>query len=147
MTTGADRVMVDTNVLVYGTVDSNPHYQEARQWLAALHRQGVTLCITPQIAREYLVVLTRGDIFKQRFAPEEALDVLKAILPTLTWLEETEETVARLFALVHHYQVRGKQVHDANIVATMLTYGVTRLLTYNLDDFRRFGEIALEPLP
>lgn len=147
MTTGADRVMVDTNVLVHSTVDNSPHHQEARQWLAALHRQGVTLFITPQIAREYLAVLTRVDIFEQRFTPEEALNALQAMLPTLTWLEETEETVARLFALVRRYQVRGKQVHDANIVAVMLACGVTRLLTYNLDDFRRFEEIALEPLP
>lgn len=147
MTPGADPGVVDTNVLVYSTVDSSPHHQEARQWLAALHSQGVALCITPQIAREYLVVLTRGDIFEQRFTPEEALNALETMLPTLTWLEETEETVAHLFALVRRYQVRGKQIHDANIVATMLAHGLIRLLTYNPDDFRRFGEIVLEPLP
>ena len=33
----------------------------------------------------------------------------------------------------------GKQVHDANIVATMLANGVTPLLTFNAADFRRFG--------
>ena len=33
----------------------------------------------------------------------------------------------------------GKQVHDANIVATMLAYGERRLLTFNIRDFRRFA--------
>ena len=32
----------------------------------------------------------------------------------------------------------GKQVHDANIVATMLAHGERRLLTFNGADFRRF---------
>ena len=32
------------------------------------------------------------------------------------------------------------QIHDANIVATMLAYGEGRLLTFNTADFRRYGD-------
>jgi predicted nucleic acid-binding protein len=35
----------------------------------------------------------------------------------------------------------GKQVHDANIVATMLVYGIPKLLTHNTTDFARFSEL------
>ena len=35
---------------------------------------------------------------------------------------------------------RGSQVHDANIVATMLAAGELRLLTFNSADFRRYGD-------
>jgi predicted nucleic acid-binding protein len=35
--------------------------------------------------------------------------------------------------------VAGRQVHDANIVATMLAHGETRLLTSNRSDFKRFA--------
>jgi hypothetical protein len=31
-----------------------------------------------------------------------------------------------------------RQVHDANIVASMLAHGETRLLTFNAADFTRF---------
>jgi predicted nucleic acid-binding protein len=31
--------------------------------------------------------------------------------------------------------------HDANIVATMLAHGITRLLTFNVADFRRFDSL------
>jgi predicted nucleic acid-binding protein len=37
--------------------------------------------------------------------------------------------------------VGGRQVHDANIVATMLAHGETRLLTFNEADFRRFSSV------
>ena len=52
-----DRCMVDTNVLVYATIDEAPRCEEARQWMSRLQKQGVQLCTTPQVYREYLVVL------------------------------------------------------------------------------------------
>ena len=138
------RCMIDTNVLVYSTVGSNPRHQESREHLAALVDEGIELCITPQIAREYLVVLTRGEIFERQFTVEEALSELDAILPTFALLDETAETRHHLRELIQRYQVRGGTIHDANIVATMLTHGVKRLMTYNTDDFRRFREIEME---
>ena len=39
--------------------------------------------------------------------------------------------------LTRSFSFGGKQVHDANIVATMLAHGETRLLTFNTADFRR----------
>jgi hypothetical protein len=41
--------------------------------------------------------------------------------------------------------VKGKQVHDANIVAVMLAHGVHRLATRNAGDFERYsGLIEVE---
>jgi predicted nucleic acid-binding protein len=54
----------------------------------------------------------------------------------------------RLLAILAAHPSAGKQVHDANIVATMQGHGVRRLLTFSTSDFRRFaGIIDLEPLP
>ena len=52
-----------------------------------------------------------------------------------------------LATLCRDVGVAGKQVHDANIVATMLTYGERRLATFNVKDFRRYGQrVELVPL-
>jgi predicted nucleic acid-binding protein len=54
--------------------------------------------------------------------------------------------VERLLQLLVDYPGSGKQVHDANLVATMLVHGVTGLLTYNAKDFQRFARLVeLEP--
>ena len=50
-----------------------------------------------------------------------------------------------LIALCQEVPLAGKQVHDANIVATMLAHGERRLLTFNASDFQRFGE-RIEPI-
>ena len=53
-----------------------------------------------------------------------------------------------LAALCREVSVAGKQVHEANIVATMLTHGERRLATFNVKDFRRYGQrVQLVPLP
>ncbi len=43
--------------------------------------------------------------------------------------------------LVTKYQVSGKNVHDARLVAAMLTHNIPNLLTFNTKDFKRFREI------
>lgn len=53
--------------------------------------------------------------------------------------------------LVEEHEVKGKQVHDANIVAVMLSHGVTRLGTRNAADFERYlarygDRLQLEPV-
>jgi predicted nucleic acid-binding protein len=68
-------------------------------------------------------------------------------LPAFSLLDETEAAVNQLQYLVHQYKVRGKQIHDANIVAVMLTHGVHRIVTFNRGDFDRYAEIAVEPAP
>jgi len=143
----AEYCVVDTNLLVYSTVSGNPWFEESHRWLTALQEQEILLCVTTQILREYLVVLTRGNVFETNFTVEEAVSELEALLPSVIVLEETTDSARRLRDIVRRYQVRGKQIHDANIVATMLNFGVTRLATFNRADFERYKEISLETPP
>lgn len=133
--------MIDTNVLIYSTVASNPWHTNARQWLADLQGAGHPLCVSPQIVREFLVVLTRGEVFSH------TLNTFAALRPSLVILPETLQALERLLSLVRHYDVRGKAIHDAQIVANMLVHGVTHLMTYNESDFQRYAEITLDAPP
>lgn len=146
-TTDDDACVVDTNALVYSTVSGNPWHQGARQWLAMLQDKGRSLCVTTQILREYLVVLTRGTVFEKSFSVDQVLVQIQALLASLTVLDEPLAAADLLRALVQQYQIRGKNIHDANVVAVMLAHGVHRLATYNSADFQRFDEIVLEMVP
>ena len=141
------RCVVDTNVLIYSTVSGNPWHDEARNWLTGLHEDGFGLCVTTQILREYLVVLTRVSVFETSFTVDQAIRELEAILPTLTVFGESDRSAALLRNLISRYDVRGKQIQDANIVAAMITEGVDTLVTYNPGDFKRYSEVHLQPAP
>ena len=46
-----------------------------------------------------------------------------------------------LLNLLTTITINGKQVHDANIVATMQAHGIPKLLTHNTTDFARYASI------
>ena len=47
-------------------------------------------------------------------------------------------TTDALLMVMGRVHVSGRQIHDANIVATMLTNNLKNLLTHNVEDFRRY---------
>lgn len=114
--------------------------------LERLARDGANACISTQVCREFLVVLTRGPVEGRAFSVEEALEALDGWTSACDLLDDGA-ALPELLDLVRRFAVRGKQVHDANIVATMRANGVATLATLNGSDFRRFDElIALASL-
>ncbi|HIJ82726.1 MAG TPA: type II toxin-antitoxin system VapC family toxin [Magnetococcales bacterium] len=109
--------------------------------LAFLQRQedaGVGMVINRQVLREFVAVLSRPQVFTPRVPMGEIVSLVTAFRQAWTVFDETEETSDRLLRLVSEIPCGGKQIHDANIVATMLFHDVPTLATYNLADFRRF---------
>jgi len=45
--------------------------------------------------------------------------------------------------LVVTHQVRGKQVHDARLAASMIAHGITHILTLNGADFARYPQLTV----
>ena len=43
--------------------------------------------------------------------------------------------------MVTNYQVKGKRTHDARIVAVMLAWAISHILTLNPNDFKGLSEI------
>ncbi len=62
-------------------------------------------------------------------------------------LEDGPAVWDRLKELCGIFSFGGRQVHDANIVATMLAHGERRLITFNRPDFRRFASVIELLLP
>ena len=63
---------------------------------------------------------------------------VRAIRGRTTLLAEDVAVADRLLGLLADVECRGTQVHDANLVATMLVHGVGAIITMNLADFTRF---------
>ena len=55
--------------------------------------------------------------------------------------DDTAEVTGQLIKLMKDFKICGKEVHDANIVATMLAYDIPCLLTHNIKDFKRFRKV------
>jgi predicted nucleic acid-binding protein len=139
VTTAADRLLVDTNVLVYASLRNSPWHAHAIQSLHTELQAGAELWLSRQILREYLAVLTRpGTTTLASPAATAAADVA-AFVRMFHVADETNEVTTKLLALVQSVPMCGKQIHDGNLVATMQVYGIPRLLTHNVADLTRFG--------
>jgi predicted nucleic acid-binding protein len=139
MTNGdGNRVFLDTNVLVFSNATQAPLHQTARQAIQRLDVAENEIWISRQVLREYLATLSRP----QQFSKPQPAEVLAADVhyfqSHFCVAEDNPSVTERLLELMQQFSVGGKQVHDANIVATMLTHNIPALLTHNTDDFNRF---------
>ncbi|MDM3845145.1 MAG: VapC toxin family PIN domain ribonuclease [Aphanizomenon gracile PMC638.10] len=97
--------------------------------------------ISRQTLREYLSGMTRRSDLTGTIPITSLVADVKYFSSYFHVAENTALVTERLLKLMTEINIGGKQVHDANIVATMLVYGIPRLLTHNIGDFARFSEL------
>jgi predicted nucleic acid-binding protein len=141
------RWLIDTNVLLRLM---NKHLAEHRVCAAAMERlrhADVLFLFCLQNAAEFWNVSTRP-VDRNGFAltPDETALNLKHIAETMTFLADDGKVFAEWRRLVAVHQVRGVQVHDARLVASMIVHEVPQILALNVADFSRFPEVqAVHP--
>jgi len=149
--TAGERLFCDTNVLVSAVDRGRRLHVQALHVLNGLLNRGIALCVSGQVVREFLVVCTRPvDANGLGLSPREAVRNAEAIIQRCTILDENRDVPLRLLDIARTATCAGKQLHDANVVATMQEHGLTRLVTGNPRDFRRFRGIDvldLEDMP
>ena len=85
--------------------------------------------------------MTRQQTWGKPLTLSQAVTDTAGFVRQFTVLEDSASVWEQLIMLSRRYSFAGRQVHDANIVATMLAHGERRLLTFNVADFRRFARL------
>ena len=133
-------MFIDTDVLVKSRILEAPDHDIARARLERAFRNQEPMRISRQVLREYLSVVTRPQTWPIPITREDALDDVNRLMGAFEILEDGPVVTEMLIELCREVSVGGRQIHDANIVATMIAYGESRLLTFNTADFRRYGD-------
>jgi len=136
--------LADTNILLRSVQAAHPMYGDVSRAVDILFDRGDDIHIIGQNLIEFWAVATRpitenGLGFTITGAAVE-LTKLKA---TFTLLPDTADVLPLWEELVVRYEVRGKQSHDARLVAAMNAHNLTHLLTFDQSDFKRFSEITV----
>lgn len=135
--------LVDTNVLLRSAQPTHPMHPDATRAVGLLLARGETLSVIPQNLIEYWAVATRPvEANGLGLGVADATAEIPRLKSVFRLLPDTPAIFKEWEALVASYAVRGKEVHDARIVAAMLAYKVPNLLTFNKDDFKRYTEIT-----
>jgi predicted nucleic acid-binding protein len=143
----ADAVFVDTNVLIYHQLSQSPWHSAARQKLQDLEKAGHPLWVSRQILREYLAAMSGPGVLTTPVAMATLISHVQSFQSQFLIAEDGSAVTSQLLTLLASVACAGKQVHDANIVATMLAHNISKLLTHNVADFTRFASwITVVPL-
>lgn len=130
---------LDTNILVKAALPSAPFHSTVINALRTLSGQGCTLWISRQVLREYLATLSRPQSFSPPLLVTRLIGDIAKFETQFHMAEDGPSVTQNLLELLTTIPTGGKQVHDANIVATMQAHGISRILTHNTADFVRFG--------
>ena len=141
MTTDVNALFIDTNVLIYGTIIESPQHQKARDALNTAIQHDRSLWISRQVLREYIATMTRPQNFQIPLDKKTVVQRIEFFQTQFNIADDSQQTTDYLLELIQQIEIGGKQIHDANIVATMMANDVTCLLTHNTVDFRRFEHL------
>jgi predicted nucleic acid-binding protein len=130
-------IFIDTNTLIYSTNTQSPFYNIALSALSNARQNGIELVISVQILREFLASSTRLQV-----PLTDILSSLQMFKTNFRVLEDNLQVFNTLENIVQNISVGGRQIYDANIVATMLTHNISHLLTHNVADFNRFSSLV-----
>lgn len=132
-------LFLDTNVLIYASIKEAPEHQAVRAFVEKQLANATPLYISRQVLREYLAVLSRPQSSFSSIPQASVLLWLKTWRDRCRVLDDTEIVMETLWRLYADIPFGGKQVHDANLVATLFSFGLDTLVTANTVDFARFA--------
>ena len=141
--------LVDTNILLRFLHRTDPRHPIVRAAVRKLRMNGNQLQTTPQNFIEFWNVATRP-IDRNGFGltPLETDALLRIAERLFPLLPDSPAIYPEWRQLVVDFGVSGVQVHDARLVAAMLFYNMTHILTFNTKDFIRYaseGIVAVDP--
>jgi predicted nucleic acid-binding protein len=102
------------------------------------------VAVVPQVVYEFWVVASRPVIDNGLgMTTEEAALKLHEFRKYFLFCNDSESIFAEWEALVTSIRVVGKPAHDARLVAAMKVHGIDHLVTFNVQDFKRFTTIQV----
>ena len=132
------KILVDTNILVYGIDEDSAFFKRARK---ILEQEKYQLVTTSKNLIEFLAVTTK--ISGYNLENDTALEIIEEILQGIEIVYPTQESMAIFLDLMNRYQPKGLKVHDFEIISIGLAHGIRDIATFNTKDFKSVKEISL----
>jgi len=139
--------LLDANILLRISKSDDPHYATVRKAVWSLVLRAARIYFTSQVLGEFWNVCTRP---RERnglgLSVADADRLARVIERDFQFLPDNRDVHDRWRLLLVEHRIKGVQVHDARLAASMYVHGIDQLLTLNVRDFQRFrGLQAIHP--
>lgn len=134
--------LVDSNVLLRWVKPDDHDYPLVVSAIDAILQRGAILCYTSQNVAEFWNTCTRPlDRNGYGLNPAETDRRARLFEESLRLLPDSLAVHQEWRKLLVTQNISGVQVHDARSIAAMRVHGVTRIPTFNQNDFSRYADI------
>lgn len=137
--------LIDTNVLVYAADETSDFHQASRKLREKALIGEISLSVCPQVLNEFYAIVTDPKRVDMPISYKEArLEIEKYFYSrNILKIYAKPGVMEIILDLLKRYKIKRQNIFDAQLVATMLANGVTRLYTYNQDHCAEFKEIEV----
>lgn len=143
------RLGLDTNVLVYAHLPVLADSGRVRGYLQRrLADDGDRLALTPLVLHEFVHVVTDARRFDPPVPMSEALAIARGYVnrTNVECLPVNEASVHLALDLLGAHGLGRRRIADTLLASTLLTHGVTQIVTCNPADFACFDKlVAIDP--
>jgi len=140
---------LDTNVLVYAHMPAFAEHSLVRSFLLRqLAERELTLVVSPGVLHELVHVITDPRRFDPPVAIGEALALARVYLgrANVECVATDASALQLALMLLERHNLGRKRLADALFAATLLSNGVTEVITCNRGDFEPFeGLTVIDP--
>ena len=140
------RYGLDTNVLIYAHLPVFAASAQVRGYLQrGLADDRCRFSLTAVVLHEFVHVVTDARRFDPPVAMTEALVIARSYLnrTNIECLPVDEVSVRLALDLLDTHGLGRRRIADTLLASTLLTHGVTAIVTCNPADFARFDELAV----
>lgn len=140
--------LFDSNTFLRLAEKNSPQRQIVLNAIRHLRDAGEPIYYTPQVLAEFWNVCTRPASSRGGLGLSVEQTERKAGLigKYFTILHDSPGTFTAWRRLVSDLQIKGVQVHDAKLVASMIAHSIPHLVTFNVKDFLRYPTVnAIDP--
>lgn len=135
--------LLDTNILLRMSDATCADHLLAGQSVAKLLLRSDEVYLTAQNLIEFWAVATRpANANGLGWTTQQTALEIEAIQHKFPLLPDSPDILSHWLLLVKAHDIKGKKVHDARLVAVMITHSIANLLTFNVGDFKSFTNIT-----
>jgi predicted nucleic acid-binding protein len=137
--------VIDANVLAYAMNADAEQHTASRALVETARDPATALYVTSQILCEFFSVITNARRFPRACSSADGRRIVTALLmlPGIRVLPIPRSVISIWMKLLESRPVSGGAIFDLQIAATMLANEVTRIYTFNADDFEVFPELTV----
>ena len=140
--TPGERVFFDAGIFIGALLRGDDRYAEARPLVEAARRGDIQVCTSASILSEVYGALTweQADPPHSPANAEEAVRLLVEPPSSIQVLGDGQSVALQTLKLAASHSLTARRVHDARHAATALAENVTAVYTYDVDDWKVFGD-------